>query len=80
MLDQHYKELWEARFQRVLRGEEEAIAFYKQLLKDNEALLLGTKAKILLKEILRDEAKHARIAHELIKLVKQKKISEGEKQ
>ena len=77
MLKKQYKELWETRFRKILDGERNALAFYRQLLAENEKLLLGTKAKGLLKEILRDEAKHARIARELIRLVGGKIISEN---
>ena len=77
MLKKQYSELWETRFRTILASEREAIAFYRRLLKENESLLSGTKAKALLKEILRDETKHARIARELIRLVTEKIISEG---
>ena len=78
MLKKQYSELWETRFNTILASEREAIAFYRGLLKENESLLSGTKAKTLLKEILRDEAKHARIARELIRLVTEKMTSENE--
>lgn len=77
MLKKQYSELWETRFKTILASEREAIAFYRRLLKENEVLLSGTKAKVLLKEILRDETKHARIARELVRLVSGKMISEN---
>jgi len=77
MLKKQYSELWETRFRKILDSERTAIAFYKRLLKENEVLLSGTKAKVLLKEILRDEKKHARIARELIRLVSKKMILEN---
>ena len=77
MLKKHYKELWETRFRKILDSEQEAIAFYRRLLKENEGLLSITKIKVLLKEILRDEAKHARIARELINIVSEKVVSES---
>jgi rubrerythrin len=76
MKPEQLKELWELRFLKIWEGEREALIFYKDLLHENKELLVGTKTKRILEQIKRDEAKHARIAHELLNLVKQKKITE----
>lgn len=73
MLSQHYKELWEARFKKVLENERQSIVFFRRLLQENGALFYGTRAQKLLKQILREEAKHARIARKLVRLVAEKK-------
>lgn len=72
MLARQYKELWMARFQKMLKCEQDSLAFYKRVLEENESLLSSTKAKTLLEEILRDEIKHARIVGELIHLINEK--------
>ncbi len=75
MLEEQYKELWMTRFQKMLKSERDSLAFYKRVLKENKSLLSDTKAKRLLEEISRDEAKHARIVRALIHLINEKVIS-----
>lgn len=77
MLSRQYKELWEIRFKKILDSEMEAIVFYRRLLKEYRLLLSGTKAVGLLKQVLRDEAKHARIARELLRFVNAKMTPEN---
>ncbi len=74
MLKKQYEELWTARFQKILDGEEKSLAFYKQLLEENESLISNTKAKDLLKEILCDEVRHVQIARKLIDIVSKKMV------
>lgn len=75
MQPKQFKELWEIRFQKILEGEKEALLFYRNLLKENEQLFRDTKAKRMLEDIRRDEAKHVRIARRLLNLVRQKNSS-----
>ncbi len=77
MLGQQYKELWMSRFQKMLKCEQYSLDFYRRILKENEQLLSNAKAKRLLEEILKDEAKHARIVHELIHLINEKVIPDN---
>ncbi len=77
MLTEQYKELWMTRFQKMLNNELDSLVFYKRVLEENQQLLLSTKAKRLLEEILCDEAKHAHIVLELIHLMEEKVISEN---
>ena len=74
MQPEQFKELWEIRFQKILEGEKEALLFYHNLLKGNEQLFRDTKAKRMLEEIRRDEAKHVRIARHLLNLVQRKAV------
>lgn len=76
MLAKHYKELWKTRFKKMLESEKHALVFYRRLLKEKSPLL-SMKARKILKEILRDEVKHARIARELLQLVDEKVISDN---
>ncbi|MBI4387893.1 MAG: hypothetical protein HY582_02480 [Candidatus Omnitrophica bacterium] len=73
MIQDQFKELWEIRFQRLLDVENDSINFYKQLLEKNKLILEGTKAKEMLEKILQEEAKHAKIAYQLLQVVKPKK-------
>lgn len=74
MLAKQLKELWEMRFLRILDGEREAFHFYRMLLKRNQELLAEIRAQSVLEKMMRDELKHTRIALELVRLVKEKKI------
>lgn len=76
MLAKHYKELWKARFKKMLESEKYSLVFYRRLLKEKSPLL-SMEAKKILQEILRDEIKHARIAKELLRLVDEKVISDN---
>jgi len=73
MLPEQVKELWEIRFQKILKGEKEAIVFYKDLLEKNQSLLEGLWVKDMLEQIMHAEVKHAQIAHELLSIVQRKK-------
>jgi len=79
MQPEQVKELWEIRFQKILKGEKEAIIFYKDLLEKNQPLLEGLWIQDMLEQIMHDEAKHAQIAHELLSIVQRKKIKKRSK-
>ena len=66
------RELWKLRFLRILQLEEESFEFYRRLLKQKSSLLAKGGVQPILKEILRDEGRHIRIAKELLRLVDQK--------
>mgnify|MGYP001617404936 FL=1 len=83
MVHKHYRELWQARFQKMWKNELEAINFYRRTLRDYQSLLAGTRTERLLQELVQDEARHARIARGLLRLVKEKVVNEasaGEKE
>ncbi len=67
-----FKELWEIRFQKILDGEKAALVFYKDLMQSYKMIIEGTKLQKILEHIAQEEAKHARIAHELLNLVRKK--------
>lgn len=63
-------QLWEMRFMRVLELEKEALCFYSDILKKHKLFLAGTKAKAVLEQILRDEARHTQFANELLRIAR----------
>ncbi|PIQ85062.1 MAG: hypothetical protein COV74_10725 [Candidatus Omnitrophica bacterium CG11_big_fil_rev_8_21_14_0_20_45_26] len=75
MHDEHLKQLWTIRFRKIVNLEKEAYRFYQGLLAHYPDVLEGTKTKKLLEQIMKDEAKHAKIAHQLLQLVKRKQIT-----
>jgi len=72
---EHYKDLWEKRFLRLLKLERDSFLFYRRLLRRNKALFEDTRAKSILERILREELRHARVARALIRLVRQKRVA-----
>ena len=72
MNPEHVQELWRIRFGRILELEEESFNFYQKLLKEKSAMLKETGLEPMIKQIMRDEAKHIHIANELLQ------IAEGE--
>lgn len=68
MNTEHVRELWCIRFERVLELEQESFDFYQKLLKEKPGLLEDAGIKNTLEQIMRDEAKHIRIARELVRL------------
>ena len=75
MRPEHYKDLWEKRFLRLLKLERDSFLFYRRLLRRNKALFEDTRAKSILERILREELRHARVARALIRLVRQKRVA-----
>ncbi len=65
----HEKELWQIRFQKILDLEKDSFDFYGNLLKEKSALLKEAGLDSVIKQIMRDEGKHIRIAIELLRLV-----------
>ena len=72
---QHERELWSIRFLRILQLEQESFDFYQKLLNEKSAVLEETGVHSILKQILRDEGRHIKIAKELIRLVGQQLAS-----
>ena len=68
MNPEHERELWQIRFLRILQLEEESFEFYKKLLKEKKKILEQTEVKSTIKQIMRDEGRHIRIAKDLLKL------------
>ena len=66
---EHEKELWQIRFQKILDLERDSFDFYQKLLKERAALLQASGLESVIKQIMRDEGKHIRIATELLRLV-----------
>lgn len=69
MNSEHVRELWRIRFQKILELEEDSFNFYLKLLREKSDLLEETGVKPVLKQILRDEGRHIRIARDLLRLV-----------
>ena len=72
MNPKHQNELWQIRFEKILELEQESFGFYQKLLKEKSALLKETGLEPLIKQIMRDEGKHIRIAKELLELTRRK--------
>ncbi len=72
MQHQHLKELWEMRFQKIYDLEQESFEFYKNLLEKNGSILKKTKASEYLKKLMKEEARHAKIARRLLDVIKEK--------
>lgn len=70
----HENELWQIRFQKIFELEEESFHFYKKLLREKGDLLKETDLEPVIKQIMRDEGKHMRIAKELLHLVTKKNL------
>lgn len=79
MRNRQFKELWRIRFLNILNLEREANLFYAHLLKNNRTLLEETSTITLLEQILNDRKERIRTARELIRLTKQKPVSERKK-
>ncbi len=69
-------DLWEGRFQKLLRLEGEAYAAYRLLLKKYSHLLAGTRLRQMIREIMLCESEHIRIAQKLLDIVRKKKQDE----
>ena len=69
MNPEHERKLWRLRFQRVLELEEESFHFYKRLLQEKAGMLEAAGMAAPLREIMRDEGRHIRIAKDLLRLV-----------
>lgn len=69
MNQEHEKELWQIRFQKILQLEQESFEFYQKLLKEKKEIVEKTGIASTLKEIMRDEGRHIRIARDLLKIV-----------
>lgn len=69
MNPQHERDLWRIRFLRILQLEEESFEFYQKLLKEKAGLLEQTGVASTLKQIMRDEGRHIRIAKDLLRIV-----------
>ena len=74
MRDKEFKELWEMRFQKILKLEKEGFLLYRHLLRGNTPLFAGTQAKNVLEQLALDELRHAKMVQLLMKIVKNKKM------
>ena len=69
MNPEHEKKLWHIRFEKILELEEESFGFYQKLLKEKSELLKEAGLEPMIKQIMRDEGKHIRIAKDLLELM-----------
>lgn len=76
MRNDELKKLWTIRFQRILNLEYESFYFYKKLIRTYRDLLEDSEAEEILRGIMRDEARHAHAASELLEIVNGKNESE----
>ncbi len=66
-------EVWKIRFQKMLNLEEEAVDLYQTLIEENSQLLDEADVEEYLKEILKDEIKHVKMAKKLCQLAEELK-------
>lgn len=71
MNPEHVRELWRIRFLKILELEEDSRNFYQKILEEKADLLEEAGVKSIVKQIMRDEERHIRIARELVSLVDQ---------
>ena len=69
MNPEHERELWSIRFGKILELELESFHFYERLLEEKSSLLKDAGLEPVIKQIMRDEGKHIRIAKDLLELV-----------
>lgn len=69
MYHDQLKHLWKMRFRKIFETEKDSFQFYKSLLMKNKTLLKGTKIKLLIRQLMRDEIQHARMARQLLRMV-----------
>ena len=77
MNPEHEKKLWRIRFEKILELEEESFGFYQKLLEEKSELLKETGLEPMIKQIMRDEGKHIRIAKDLLELVNKETPENG---
>ena len=77
MHGRQYKELWEIRFLNILNLEKESNLFYTRLLRRNKFILESTNMKAVLDQIMKDRVKRTRIASKLVRIARQKMVSES---
>ncbi len=65
--------LWQLRFEKMLANEEESLLLYKALLREYDHLLAGSRIKHIIRQIMREEAGHVKIAERLLEIVRQNK-------
>ena len=73
MNQEQLQSLWEARFQRLVKLETEAVVFYKILLQKYPHVLNGSRAKQIIRRIMREEGQHVKIAKKLLSIVECKR-------
>ena len=64
-----YKELWNLRFQKMLKLEEQSIEDYQEILKSCEKSKEPEEIRDKLEQLIADETRHAKYVRELIKIV-----------
>ncbi len=79
MNQDNISKLWRLRFEKVLKLEEDSFDYYQTLIKEKTRLLERSDLLDLIEEISRDEAKHIRIAKELLRLIADEKEKGGQK-
>ena len=61
--------LWEMRFRKILALEEDSAVLYKTLFRDYDHLLGGSRIKIIVRKMMREEAEHVHLTEKLLEIV-----------
>lgn len=64
-----YKELWDSRFSKMLKLEEQSIADYQDLLEETKKRFAGHAIIPHLEQLISDEKKHVLLVKELIQIL-----------
>ena len=68
-----YKELWNSRFEKMMKLESKAVTDYQRLLDDCRSRLPGHSILAQLEKLIIDEKKHTALVGELIKILERQK-------
>ena len=71
-----YKELWQKRFEKMLKLEEESIVDYELLLRECKKHFPDQPAlQTHFERLIRDEKRHAKLCKELIQIAKRQEVN-----
>ncbi len=68
----HIGMLWENRFHKIFKMEQESLDFYRELSQKDELIGESPRLREILEEILDDEERHSFISKELLRIVRRK--------
>ena len=78
MISDQLKDLWIMRFNKILQMEKDSFAFYQSLLQKYEKMLDGTPVKMKLEKLMKEEARHIRLAKNLLQTLEGKQKTDSQ--
>ncbi len=64
-----YKELWQIRFQKMLKLEEDSVKAYEKLSKEAQKITGSEAVRPHLERLIADEKRHSLLVNELLKIL-----------